>query len=55
MQVILETLYLTARRIQRSFTKEIMLVLNFKECVGVIHVDQIERQRKQHVQKGVDM
>lgn len=32
-----------------------MLVLNFKECIGVIHMDQIEGQRKQHVQKGIDM
>lgn len=34
-----------------KFYKKIMLVLNFKECIGVIQVDQIERQSKQHMQK----
>ena len=55
MQVILETEYLTARRIQKSFTRDIMFVLNFKECIGILQVDQVEGQRKQHVQKVIDM
>lgn len=49
MQIILETEYLIARRIQKSFTKDIVFVLNFKECVRILQVDQVEGQRKQHV------
>lgn len=39
----------------KSFTRDIMFVLNFKECIGILQVDQVEGQRKQHVQKVINM